>query len=642
MRLLLAAAFAAFAVPAQAAPLEVYGQLPTLDEVIVSPDGTRFAYVRPNGTIGRAVVVEDIATQKRVGGVKVDGQKLRGVEWAGPDHLLIVTSQTARPASRRYSFTGRSEYHQALLLELATGKSRLLLGDQTDVGNYIQSNPVHRTIQGKPTVIVEGSIFGNHPGDGLFQIDVATGKSKLIDKSTPNTTLSTQWIVDAAGIPVARTEYNRRDGAWRLQLRRDGFWKTVQTAQAPLSPPWLVGLGDQPGAVIVARQEEGETRYRRVSLADGAWGEALEVENADDFLFDEASGRLIGVVEDSDTRRVRFLDPVDQASWDRIGRAFAGEAVTLESWSLDRKKVVVRVQGQKTGNAYVLVDQVARRADIVDDAYAGLTAEAIAPPRWVSYKAADGLEIQGVLTTPLGREAKGLPLVVLVHGGPQSQDDLRFDWWAQALASRGYAVFQPNFRGSSGYGESFVSAGYGQWGRKMQSDVSDGVRHLAAQGLIDPARVCVVGASYGGYAALAGVTLEKGVYRCAVSVAGVADLRRMLDYRRTLSGGVDDISQRYWRRFMGVERGGEESLDALSPAKLAARAEAPILLIHGRDDTVVPHDQSVVMAKALEAAGRPPEFITLDGEDHWLSRGETRQHMLNATVGFLERHNPPR
>src|SRR6202007_2715282 len=129
-----------------------------------------------------------------------------------------------------------------------------------------------------------------------------------------------------------------------------------------------------------------------------------------------------------------------------------------------------------------------------------------------------------------GREAKGLPLVVMPHGGPEAHDRPGFDWWAQAFASRGYAVFQPNFRGSDGSGDAFRDAGFGQWGRKMQTDISDGVAELARRGIVDPKLVCIVGASYGGYAALAGVTLQHGLYRCAVSYAGVANMDSMQIY----------------------------------------------------------------------------------------------------------------
>ncbi|MCR5877108.1 prolyl oligopeptidase family serine peptidase [Phenylobacterium sp. J367] len=224
------------------------------------------------------------------------------------------------------------------------------------------------------------------------------------------------------------------------------------------------------------------------------------------------------------------------------------------------------------------------------------------------------------------------------HGGPASRDEPGFDWWSQALASRGYAVLQVNFRGSDGLGGDLLEAGYGQWGRKMQTDLSDGVRHLAGQGVIDPKRVCIVGASYGGYAALAGPIFDRGVYRCAASVAGVSDLKKQISFSRERGGSA---TFRYWTRFMGAEDLGDPVLAAYSPALHADKADAPILLVHGRDDTVVPLDQSRTMAEALAKAGKPHELVVQAGEDHWLTRGETRLAMLNAVVTFLEKHNPP-
>ncbi|MBA3050108.1 prolyl oligopeptidase family serine peptidase, partial [Brevundimonas sp.] len=148
--------------------------------------------------------------------------------------------------------------------------------------------------------------------------------------------------------------------------------------------------------------------------------------------------------------------------------------------------------------------------------------------------------------------------------------------------------------------------------------------------------------SYGGYAALAGPTLDRGVYRCAVSVAGVSDLRRMVESEAREGRRPNNEAVRYWSRFMGGDGPGDRSLDARSPARLVAGADAPILLIHGRDDTVVPIEQSRLMAQALRAAGKPVEFLELEGEDHWLSRADSRRQMLTEAVRFLEQHNPPR
>ena len=216
---------------------------------------------------------------------------------------------------------------------------------------------------------------------------------------------------------------------------------------------------------------------------------------------------------------------------------------------------------------------------------------------------------------------------MLPHGGPAAHDDAGFDWCAQAFASRGYAVWQPNIRGSDGFGTALRNAGFGEWGRKMQTDISDGVAELVRQGLVDGHRACIVGGSYRGNAALAGVTVQQGLHRCAVSVAGVADLSAMLLWE---NGRYQSDALRYWRRFMGAK--GRRD---------AARADAPILLIHGKDDTVVPIEQSKAMQRALERAHKPVKLIQLESEDHWLSHEQTRIGMLEAALAFVQRYNPP-
>jgi dipeptidyl aminopeptidase/acylaminoacyl peptidase len=298
---------------------------------------------------------------------------------------------------------------------------------------------------------------------------------------------------------------------------------------------------------------------------------------------------------------------------------------------------VVRVDSPKEGPAYALVDIAARKGSWIAVEAPGVDG-ALSPRTAISFKAADGTSLSGYLTTPQGREAKALPLVVLPHGGPQSRDEPGFDWWAQALASRGYAVLQVNFRGSDGFGWTFLSAGFGQYGRKMQTDLSDGVRYLAGKGVIDAKRVCIVGASYGGYAAMAGPTLDPGVYRCAVALAGISDMRRMVAWDKDRSSVA---SERYWRRYVGVEGRATQSFRDISPIEHIDRVDAPMLLIHGKDDTVVPYEQSQIMADALKKAGKSVEFVTLKSEDHWLSHGETRLQMLQATIDFLEKNNPP-
>jgi len=301
--------------------------------------------------------------------------------------------------------------------------------------------------------------------------------------------------------------------------------------------------------------------------------------------------------------------------------------------------MVFRTTGPKDAGRYWLVDALERSAVPLGEIWPEVSSADVGPVRMFSYQAADGLALQGVLTLPARQDARNLPLVILPHGGPiAAANRAEFDWWAQAFASRGYAVFQPNYRGTQGYGDALRRAADGELNRKMQTDLSDGVAALAAAGVIDPKRVCIVGADYGGYMALAGVTLQHGIYRCAVSVGGVSDLSRWMIWKRDRESVSNAQRQEsFWRTLSGNPSG---DIDPKSPLKSAGQADAPILLVHGDKDTSTPIEQSRMMQKALASARKPVEFVALDGEDHALSNAATRQAMLRAVVAFVQKNNP--
>jgi dipeptidyl aminopeptidase/acylaminoacyl peptidase len=334
--------------------------------------------------------------------------------------------------------------------------------------------------------------------------------------------------------------------------------------------------------------------------------------------------------------RQQFFDPVLKARQAALQKALGGN-VKIQSWSADFKRLILFSEGDGDAGTYWLVDGASVKP--IAYPYPDIPDADVGSVRAVVYKAQDGLEIHGLLTLPPGRDPKTLPLVVMPHGGPEGQDTVGFDWLAQAFAGHGYAVFQPNFRGSDGYGLAFRDAGFGQWGRKMQTDISDGVAELVRQGVVDPKRACIFGASYGGYAALAGVTLQQGLYRCAVSYAGIGDMSTLFD-TQAQDEGVS-AGSRYLQKFIGVQLMGDAILHQISSVAFVDRVEAPVLLIHGEDDTVVPISQSVEMERKLRSAGKPVEFLRIKGEDHWLSQDATRKQVLAAALAFIEAHNPP-
>jgi dipeptidyl aminopeptidase/acylaminoacyl peptidase len=620
---------------AEASQIEVYGHLPSLEDLALSPDGTRVVFVRTRED-ERNLYVKPLTENKVLGAAHVGDVKLRAIEWMDNDNILLEVSSTSLPP---LGFTGpQREWFQLGTFNVPkkrfAGVSFDVNGERTF--NVISGSPMLRVVGGATTLYVPGFYVTDRTLPALFRYDVAGRYMRLIAKSGYP---GTEWLIDENGTTAGEFIYRDEQKQWEFKLGESGRMRSAASGIAPIDVPDILGFSASGDSILFRFVENGETLWRPLSLKDGSWGAPLAHGQA--FrrpIVDRKSGRIIGGVQGIDGSRYVFFDNELQAHWDAVLRAFPDERVELLSSSDDYARLLVRVFGARDGYVYALFDWYGHRAVTVGKVYEGL--ERVAEVKHLTYQAADGLEIPAYLTLPRGRPETNLPLVVLPHGGPAVADSDHFDWWAQALANEGYAVLQPNYRGSA-VSERFMAAGYGEWGRKMQTDLSDGVRYLGRRGTIDPKRVCIVGGSYGGYAALAGITLDPGVYRCAVSVAGPADLRRLLRWANEKRGYRDNIEQRYWDRFMGVSGPDDPALQAISPIEHTAAVTAPVLLIHGRDDTVVPYEQSEVMADALKHAGKPFELVTLKREDHWLSHSATRFQMLQATVAFLKANNPP-
>lgn len=617
--------------------LSLYGRLPSIEQVEISPDGAMLAVAVTDGEKRTLLIRESAKGGKLLKIINVGETKFRYVQWAGADHIVITVSET----SSVFGLSGgKREWFRAIDFNVKTGKQTALLSGQEDSLNVVLGAPVVRHIDGDANVFLQSVHFVDTQGwVTLYRVNLRTGATKMLKYGGDSDT--DDWLVSADGQPLAQSQYDEKTGLWKLKVRSK-VWTEVERAILPLGSRGLPGLGRDGRSALAWIPKADEGYDLREYAVDGTKADVPGAGDFDTLIYAPSDGALLGGSQlVGDDLRYTFFDPKTQAAWRAVIKAFPGEKVTLASWSDDRRKVVVLADSPVLGPAYSLVDLDAKSARWLTDVYRNLTPEGVSPVRSVTYKAADGLEIHGYLTVPNGREAKNLPLVVLPHGGPATRDEPGFNWWSQALASRGYAVLQPNFRGSTGYGRAHFEKGFGQWGKAMQTDLSDGVRDLTRQGIVDPKRVCIVGASYGGYAALAGATIDRGVYRCAASVAGPSDLRLMLQDNQKRYLSRDNSGLRWWLNFMGAEGVKDPDLGIISPARLAEKAEIPILLIHGKDDTVVPYAQSNVMAEALKKADRPYELVTLLGEDHYLSRGATRQQMLEAMVAFLEKHNPP-
>jgi dipeptidyl aminopeptidase/acylaminoacyl peptidase len=624
--------FAPFATRAResSTPLSAYGRLPSLEDVAISPDGTRLAYIKTTEDNRDLLIVE--LPRKVLGVARTGNTKVRRVFWQDNDRVMTVVSSTSPPP---FGFTGATrEWYQVIRYTISTKKLQPIIFDthRERTFNVLIGEPEVREIDDKSVLYLPGYYVGGSsvlPAMFAFVGDhpkiIAWGGEAY-----------THWLLDEAGVIAAQFEYHDAQKTWTIWARRDDRMVSIASGTAPIDPPQLLGFDAAGENAIVQFWQNGDPVWRPISLKEGLLGEPLAHSAAlHGVITDPRNSRIVGGVLNTDDRKYVFFDNELQAHWDAVLRAFPDHIVHLASHSADFSKMILEVFGPKDGYSYAYFDWYTHHASLLGPRYEGV--KQVAEIRKITYAAADGLAISGFLTLPRDLPPKKLPLIMLPHGGPAAQDTERFDWWAQALADQGYAVLQPNFRGSD-LTLKFVEAGYGEWGRKMQTDLSDGVQYLANEGVIDPSRVCIVGASYGGYAALAGVTLQSGIYRCAVSVAGISDLARMRSWTKDNHLGM---VTRYWDRFWGAAERDNEALKAISPINHLQAVMAPILLIHGRDDTIVPFEQSDVMLSALKHTGKQVELVTLKHEDHWLSSSETRLQMLEATVAFLRAHNPP-
>ena len=653
LRTLLCMAAMSLALPAAAVtvpPLADYGKLPAADDVRLSPEGDKIAYLAfDQGK--QAIVIRAVNGPVMVAFAAGD-TKLRGLDWADDTHLVLQVEAYVN-SDLLLDYAGNVA--ETLIINADTRKTFRVFDQKPMILGTTLGYLGHASLGGRAyaffggmTLTGGGTAASNfdmrrysleHAHADLYRVDLDTAEATVVSGGSDQA--SSSWLVDWQGQVTGREDYDQKTGDLRIYADA-GQQQLVSRFNDPIGDSWIVSQGRTPASILIHQHAPDTGEWVLMEYDPKAGAPPVEPFGDHGMKFELTSSRglLIGGVTNSDSPETILFDPALQAKFAIAARAFKGERVYLASATDSLDRMVVYTEGDGDSGTYFYIDLPAHKANALLWAYPTILQDAVGPVSLVSYQASDGLQMQGVLTLPPGRAAKGLPVVVLPHGGPEERSYLSFDWRAQAFASRGYAVFQPNFRGSDGFGRSFRDAGYGEWGRKMQTDVSDGLAELARQGTVDPRRACIVGeGGYGGYVALAGVTLQQGLYRCAAAIAPMSDLNLMLDWREK-HYGERSAASRIDHAFMGVRSSGDSALKTLSPAHFAGRADAPVLLIHGRQDTTVPFEQSDVMRHALADAGKPVTFVELNGEDHYLSKAPTRTQAIEAAVAFVQKNNP--
>lgn len=631
-------------------PASAFASLPDLSMVRLTPDGRKVAWVHdPGGT--PVVDIFDLATGKDLRRLTPPNSRVRALDWADNRTLVISVSRSltlrgSTVAERRY------EFERFLAVDADGGEARSLLMEDPR-RETVTSATIVKLHPARPETVVMSTwdfnatarreeigsrISGGRKDEGyqlsLFEVNTRNGKGRMIESGSPFTD---DWVVDSSGQAVARSEWNPGNHSFSILAKEGKSWHTIYSAEIDYDMD-LTGLSAD-GQMILARSSRGSDRYKiwGIPITGGEFGMIYEDPENDvtSIVTDRYSGAPVGYRIGGLNPTIQWIDPKHEAAKNAVSKAFPGRITSVFDRSEDFTRVVVYVESASDPPVYYLVDFAKGTADIIGEAYPALAGAAMGSQQSLNYKSRDGFAIPAYLTLPPGREPRNLPVVVFPHGGPYARDDLGFDWWTQFLATRGYAVLQPQFRGSWGFGADLLRAGHRQWGRAMQDDITDGVRYLIDRGIADPKRVCIVGASYGGYAALAGAAFTPELYACAVSVSGISDIPNMAGFLKKKYGDESD-SLRAWKDLIGNP--SDEDLARFSPARSIETIRAPILLIHGTSDTVVPISQSEDFAKLLTGKSKNFQLIELPGEDHWLSSGESRQRLLESLEAFLSQN----
>jgi dienelactone hydrolase len=631
---------------APADPAVVFGAREGIQDISLSPGGTKVAFVSPGPGQGNILYTVDVAgagdaVPQKTLTASGDPERITGCNWVSERRLVCDVYMLDKVAGELMPFT------RVVAVDAGGGNLKLLSRTQRpdDVAVSLSGGGVLDWLPGEDGAVLMGrnyvpeerlgtNILDKREGFGVDRIDTLTLASKTVEAPRA---LASEYISDGHGLVrimgLRGITTNEQDtGIIQYSYRPKGSrdWKKLGDFN------YVTAEGFNPYAVDpdldVAygyRKKDGRQALYTLAL-DGSGRETLVFAHPDVDLSGLVrigrNGRVVGVTYVTQKREAVYFDKNLEALARSLGKALPGlPLIRFIDSSVDESKLLIWAGSDTDPGRYFLFDKGTKQLGELMLSRPELEGVRLATVKPVTYRAADGAQVPGYLTLPPGRDPKNLPAIVMPHGGPGYRDEWGFDWLAQYFANRGFAVLQPNFRGSTGYGDAwFQINGFQSW-RSAIGDVNDAGRWLVSQGIADPSKLAIFGWSYGGYAALQANVLDPDLFKAAVAVAPVTDLAAVVVERRGWS------DERITAQMVGSGPHVREG----SPANNADKVKAPVLIFHGELDRNVGIQQSRTMAARLKSAGKSVELITYPKLDHYLDNSQSRADMLRRTDAFL-------
>ncbi len=630
--------------PVRPIPVDALFANPAISSPAISLDGQQLAFVQSQGDL-QVILSRPTAggTPKPLAKFDDPQARLNWLRWAN-DTRLLISAQMRDPSSihvagrvtRMFGIDADGRNFAWLGKDWPVyGQDSIAIASQDDIIHLTPGDPKSILLSYRPP-------FESSPM--VVQLDVASGRTKRVLDSRNGIR---EWYADAQG--VVRAGAGVVDSHYQLWTRADGdseFKKVIDYAGFDEDGPRFAGFHADPRKIYVTATADGRDAIFEFEIEGARLGALVFADprvDVEDIERDAGPDQhVVGASYIVDRPEIHFFDPAAEREQLSLGdtlKAELGVPVSFVpvSMSADGTRQVLRVSSERQPPVYYFYDRKVRFLVRLFEQRPAIRRQDLSSTRRVDFKARDGLAIPAYLTLPSGVEPKGLPAIALVHGGPWSRDWIDWDPEVQLLASRGYAVLQVNFRGSSGLGAAYLQAGYREWGQKIQDDITDGVKWLIAQGIADPDRIGITGASYGGYAALVGLVKTPELYRAGAAYAPVTDIELLISDDKWYDWGYE------WHQTMvGGERGDKSRLRESSPLRRVAEIRVPVLLGHGTDDQRVHVRQSQRMAEALKKAGKDYQYLEFPDEVHGFLLESNRIRWYTSLADFFDRNLAPR